>query len=119
MENVGVQTTVFPRHEVYRIEKTAFANTYAPVHAETTAEKTTKKTSSAKMTSAKTASAEDEPGEGTEGTDAPAKKKPGLFTRPRGGGRGGQRQAGSQTLEVLFSAVSTPIFASKYSFESS
>ena len=39
----------------------------------------------------------------------------GLFNRPRGG----QRQAGSQILEGSFLVVSTPIFAIRYSFESS
>ena len=44
-------------------------------------------------------------------------QKAGLFNRPRGG----QRQAGSQTLEGSFLAVSTPILQlnTKYSFESS
>ena len=44
------------------------------------------------------------------------RRKSGLFNRPRGG----QRQAGSQTSEGSFLAVSTPIFARKifkYSFE--
>ena len=39
----------------------------------------------------------------------------GLFNRSRGG----QRQAGSQTSEGSFLAVSTPIFTNRYSFESS
>ena len=47
------------------------------------------------------------------------KSEKGCSIDPGWGGRGGQRQAGSQTLEGLFLPVSTPIFASKYSFESS
>ena len=42
-----------------------------------------------------------------------------MFTRPHGclfDPRGGQRLAGCQTLEGSFSAVSKPIFATKYSF---